>query len=558
MSEAEGGAAAAEAAPERAERAERAAEEGAGAKRKRSKTKAAAAAVEEKRAKGKGAAAVEEKRAKGKGAAAVEEKRAKGKGAAAMEEKRAKGKGAAAIADEADDAEANAPRAAKAERRRGPEEGGARPSRPPKKRRTPQGSAYRGVFAVGGAGPQARRYLGRLEYTVDGKVVYKQVGTFAREQEAAAAVDRERIRRGLDLSAKLLNFPMETYLEDIGELRERGAPTEQKAQVGPAEDGKAEAANCTMCGLYSGYEDVLLCDGCNSETHLACTALPRVPKGLYYCIICRARAVGAVSGSRAVREKASKLAAFRRAKMPRPRYTTLDLSVGLRRSQKLSEDAAGAPPPAAQLQPGLDAGAPTKARSPARAPRAEAKGAGRRRPAPLPKAGPPASKAPPPGGDRRAHALTAIVARDEVLQPQRTSRSGRQIKKCYRCGQSGMLSQVFSGALGGGGGLGTMGGAVVLCDPCALGVREEQRRGTWQVSDGVSPDAESFATVREALARDAKRRLAEERVAREEERKRSAEKRRRKRLQRGGASGESSGYGSSSAGEDGAAANGHE
>ncbi|KAJ5366346.1 hypothetical protein N7541_000287 [Penicillium brevicompactum] len=73
----------------------------------------------------------------------------------------------------------------------------------------------------------------------------------------------------------------------------------QTAEVDPSmiieyvEDDLADYVPCTICGLADNEDVLLLCDGCDTPSHLYCLGLDEIPSGAWYCQQCEShRALG--------------------------------------------------------------------------------------------------------------------------------------------------------------------------------------------------------------------------------------------------------------------------
>lgn len=65
-------------------------------------------------------------------------------------------------------------------------------------------------------------------------------------------------------------------------------PLETKHFEPPSEAPDTSGGGCQLCGLEGEDDTILLCDGCDSEFHMACLNPPlaTVPRGDFYCYNC--------------------------------------------------------------------------------------------------------------------------------------------------------------------------------------------------------------------------------------------------------------------------------
>lgn len=86
--------------------------------------------------------------------------------------------------------------------------------------------------------------------------------------------------------------------------RDETAAIAASAQAAEAEEVEGEEL-CRVCGQDAGKKVMLLCDGCDAPTHLACTQprLRRVPKGDWFCAACTTARTAPAAGLPAVAEK---------------------------------------------------------------------------------------------------------------------------------------------------------------------------------------------------------------------------------------------------------------
>jgi hypothetical protein len=82
--------------------------------------------------------------------------------------------------------------------------------------------------------------------------------------------------------------------------RQRGAAEEEEEEDDSSEDEIGKIV-CETCKKDSDDDNMLLCDGCDRGYHLYCLRpkLEGIPKGEWYCPVCRPR------GGRAVRKRAA-------------------------------------------------------------------------------------------------------------------------------------------------------------------------------------------------------------------------------------------------------------
>jgi len=156
---------------------------------------------------------------------------------------------------------------------------------------------------------------------------------FSTPLAAALAFDLARRKQGADFGG--LNFP------ELGICASCGGFTSPQDDAPEVPGALLRSAEAESAGLTHWADEVLLCDGCDSEVHLACAGLSRVPLGDWFCRVCRARGGGGGGGGNEIGDKKS--VAGLRAQVPPPSRVSTT-SNALSQPAPLSPQTAGRTP----------------------------------------------------------------------------------------------------------------------------------------------------------------------------------------------------------------------